>query len=360
VPALRLGRALTGAALGAALTLSAVLFGTETLLVPGLGLLVVAIVAAVWISLASRGAGLTRVGGPATVAEEEPYPLVLHLRCGVLPPGGELVEPLLARTLPAGWRRERDVRVVVRFARRGRRRLEPARAVLADPLHLAEAELRSEPADVLVLPRVEPVLVVAGGVLGGGSAAAARSAEGAEVELDALRPYRPGAPASRIHWPTVARTGAMVERRLVADADLRPLVVLDARRPRSEAASLCRELARRGGCAVLLPGDRRPIDLERDLRGWAGLHRRLAMVEVTHGAPPSVRVERAGAIFWVTAQADAGAGLGPRGLGRESGRQRVLVLPLPPGGATDRDPILFAVAGCVGVRAGRAPARAAA
>ena len=83
----------------------------------------------------------------------------------------------------------------------------------------------------------------------------------AELEIDGLRPYREGAPASRIHWPTVARRGEILERRLVAELDAAPLIVVDPSAPSGEedldkavraAASLCVHLAREGGCAVLL------------------------------------------------------------------------------------------------------------
>ena len=74
----------------------------------------------------------------------------------------------------------------------------------------------------------------------------------------------------------------MVERRLSADADSAPLVVLDATAPPSEealdqavraAASLCVHLAHRGGCALLLPGDRRPASIAGDLAGLAAAAR---------------------------------------------------------------------------------------
>ena len=94
----------------------------------------------------------------------------------------------------------------------------------------------------------------------------------AELDLEGLRPYRQGTPASRIHWPAVARSGEMLERRLSADGDTAPLVVLDASRTPTEealdhavraAASLCLHLARRGGCALLLPGCGRAASLTR-------------------------------------------------------------------------------------------------
>ena len=43
-------------------------------------------------------------------------------------------------------------------------------------------------------------------------------------------------------------------------------------------ASLAVHLARRGGVALLLPGDRRPMMLENDLHGWAAQHVRLALL----------------------------------------------------------------------------------
>ena len=59
-----------------------------------------------------------------------------------------------------------------------------------------------------MLPRVEPLGIDAAGVTSGlGREASRLSAHAAELELDSLRPYREGAPASRIHWPTVARRG---------------------------------------------------------------------------------------------------------------------------------------------------------
>src|SRR4029077_18048169 len=111
----------------------------------------------------------------------------------------------------------------------------------------------------------------------------------AAAEVDGLRPYRQGTTASRIHWPALARGAGLLERRLQADGDSRPLVVLDARcydGPAEyldacvrAAASLVLELTRQGGCSLLLPGERRPIDLDRELSTWHAAHVKLAMVE---------------------------------------------------------------------------------
>jgi uncharacterized protein (DUF58 family) len=360
-----MSRALGGAAFGALLILSGAAFSTASLVVPGVALVVLGLGAALWVALAARGAHIERLAGLASVEEEEGYPLRIVMRSGALPaPGGYIDEALLQRPLSIRGQSAREVTVKVRFGRRGRRTLEPTRLLIRDPLGLAEREFASQPTEVLVLPRVEAVLAVGdGGEAGRAGTSARLSISLAEMELDALRPYRPGTPASRIHWPTVARTGVMMERKLVAEADSRPLVVLDPRTPPSiealdmavrAAGSLTVHLARAGGCALLLPGDRRPTDVEPDLHAWPQLHARLALVEAGGSAPTlRRRLERSGSLFWVTPS----GGTTPQGLGRAAAAARWLVAPEPAPGA----PVLFTVAGCGGQRLrGRAGSRSAA
>ncbi|HEY6779981.1 MAG TPA: DUF58 domain-containing protein [Thermoleophilaceae bacterium] len=371
-------RAAATALLGVALCLAGGTFDSPSLYVPGVALLVLSVVAAVWVELAARGATLTRQLGPHTVLEEKPYPLRVEVRAGAVPPpGGELVEPLLNRSVPIAGRWEQRLRIDVRFARRGLRRLEPGVLAIRDPLRLHEREVRGgQGGEVLVLPRVEPV-VAAGGAGAGGAAAGASGggdigvrgrrldAATAELEIDGLRPYREGAPASRIHWPTVARTGTMVERRLVADLDAAPLIVLDAAAPASEealdmavraTASLCLHLAREGGCALLLPGQRRPVDIGHDLGAWPALHARLAVVEAGSAPHGGALLPRAGSVLWVTG---ADLSRAPRSLKQLPTAARFVVSPSPlPRGAP-----AFTVAGCTGQlvdRAGNAVRRRAA
>jgi uncharacterized protein (DUF58 family) len=356
------------ALLGAALCLAGGTFDTPSLYVPGVALVVLAVGSVVWVVLAARGATVERVPGPHTVVEEDPYPLRVEVRSGVLPPpGGELLEPLLGWPVPVGGRWSRRLRINVRFSRRGRRILEPDVLVIRDPLRLFSRELVGEGGEeVLVLPRVEPVTAPGSGGAGAGSEAGLGAepslsgrrldASAAELEIDGLRAYREGAPASRIHWPSVARRGEMLERRLVAELDSAPLVVMDPSSPASEesldmavraAASICLWLARRDGCAVLLPGDRRPVDISHDLGAWPSVHARLALVEAGAAPASGVLGPRGGAVIWVTGTDLRST---PRALERLPAGSRYVVSP----GALPGVRPAFEVAGCTGCQVERA------
>src|SRR5205823_7244321 len=102
----------------------------------------------------------------------------------------------------------------------------------------------------------------------------------------------------------------LLERRLRADGAALPAVVLD---PRSHgrpdlldaavraAASLVLELARRSGCELVLPADRRPLRVGPDLAAWPEAHARLALVEDDGQAMPPVLPRASGAVFYVAA-----------------------------------------------------------
>ena len=355
-------RPLITALFGLALCLTSATFDTASLYVPGVALIVIAVGATAWVLLAASGATIERRAGPHTVTEEEPYPLRIEVVAGVLPPpGGELVEPLLGWPISIAGRWSRRVRINVRFSRRGRRALEPARLVVRDPLRLFTRELVGTGGDeVLVLPRVEPVTAPGGGGAGAGERGGMGIDPGvlgrrldaslAELEVDGLRPYREGASASRIHWPTVARRGEILERRLVAELDSAPLIVLDRCAPGSEetldmavraAASLCVHLAHIGGCAILLPGERRPVEIGHDLGAWPAVHVRLALVEEGPPPPAASLGQRGGAVIWVTGAELSGA---PRVLERMPAGARIVVSP----SALPGIPPLFEVAGCTG------------
>ena len=360
--------------LAASLLVAGFAFSSLTLLVPAVALALLVGGAAAWAPLAAYGARVERERGPTTVLEGEPYPLRIVVRSGSVPVRGQLMDPLLERPLAVrGSLRGgvTHVSVPITFERRGRRSLDPARLIVGDPLGLASRELvGGHGGELVVLPRVEPVLAPAAGggedgegkgdgeELGDGAGASPLEARAVDFEIDGLRPYREGSPASRIHWPAVARTGELVERRLISGGDSSPLVVLDARDPDDEdsldkavraAASLCVHLARvDDGCALLLGGEHRPVRIDPELRGWPVAHARLAVVEPGGGAPAVARAGHTGAIVWVCAH---GGRLPRTARGPSAPTHLVVPEPIP------RVPVAFTVAGCSGhslAAAGRA------
>jgi uncharacterized protein (DUF58 family) len=341
-------RAPWAGALGTALVAVGLGFDSPAALIPGIALIALALTAVTWVELASRGGRLQRDPGPRTLVEGGAYPLRIRLsRTLVRPPGGALFDSMLRRPLAVGprWPRRIDQRLHPRGP--GRRRLGDSRLIVQDPLGLWTRELRCPgPGDLVVLPRIEPVRPVepAGDALGfdGGrrSSRGRGSTPVEQPEVDGLRPYRPGSPASRIHWPAVARSGEMMERRLVAGEGSRPLVVLDLRgaeggrdRAMRAAASLCFELARGGGCELLLPGARRALPVDPQLRSWPEAHLRLALA--TPGPISPALARRSCPVIWVAASSRRPPGGLPAG--------SFLVGPRRPVG-----PIAFRVAGCFG------------
>ena len=296
------------AGLGLLLLLVAGTFDAEPLYVTGSALALLGLGAAGWIAAGAYGAQIERELGGRSVLEEQSLAVVITARSGALPlPPGWIDEPLLPDPVrfQAG-RRTTRVRVEMRFGRRGRRHLAPPALVLRDPFGLAQRVVRGEHEDeILVLPRTFPVKVTASG--GEAMPAHARAAliAAAETEIDGVRQFREGTPASRIHWPSLARGHGLMERKLISESDSRPIVVLDPRAPASRDAldaavratgSLLLHFARRTGCALLLPGDRRAVYIEQDLLAWPQAHVRLALLDDSTGPALTAAQNRRGLV----------------------------------------------------------------
>jgi hypothetical protein len=101
-------------------------------------------------------------------------------------------------------------------------------------------------------------------------------------------------------------------------------------------ASLCVELARTGGCDLLLPGERRTITLDPAMRSWPEAHVRIAVCDQNAG-PMATPALRGSAVLWVT----AGRGLPGALRGLRGGS--FLVTPVG-----SRRAAWFRVAGCFG------------
>ena len=251
----------------------------------------IGVVAPAWVVAGARGASVERRLQAERVIEDEPLEATIEVRRGPLGPAGrpscsirspgraELGGPAVAA--PGGrWPTSGSSPASRAGACSG---CAPPSLLVHDPLELARVERAGAGAaqELLVLPRTEPVRWLAGRAAGGRSARGRSPAEAlAAVDLDGLRPYRPGTPASRIHWPALARGAGLLERRLRADGDTRPLVVLDAARPGAPddqldaavraAASLTLELARGAAAGCCCRGERRATAIEPDLARLAG------------------------------------------------------------------------------------------
>jgi uncharacterized protein (DUF58 family) len=296
-------RATAVAIAGCLLILVALVFDAAPLFVPAVAFTAIGLFAPAWVWVTARGAQAHRTLKAERIVEDDPLEARIEVRRGRLGlPGAVVIDPFTGSRLelagllsPIRGARTASIRVVARFGRRGLHALAPPLLIVSDPLELARVQTESAaPAQqLLVLPRTEPVrwLRTERGRRFQLPDGHASSEALAAVDIDGLRPYRPGTPASRIHWPAVARGAGLIERRLQADGDTRPLVVLDARTPSPSAstelldaavraaASLVLEFARSGGCGLLLPGEQRATAIDRELIAWPAAYARLALVQ---------------------------------------------------------------------------------
>ena len=253
-------------------------------------------------------------------------------------------------------RRTTRIRINARFARRGRKLLAGPRVVVRDPFGLAvrPAAGRARDAELLVLPRIEPVRAIppggdGAGIAGAGRARAAHRRRG--------RPRRP-APAAPGH----ARFAHLLA---VGRARRRDDGAPPARRVRHAPAGPARP-ARRGGrggprrggarrgladaCTSHAPAAARccsrasggPVILEPTLGGWPHAHARLALVEGTMRPSLGALAGRRGPVLYVAARR---LHRSPARAGERAGRRAD---PRRPGRAGRDGAPSFSVAGCHG------------
>jgi uncharacterized protein (DUF58 family) len=360
-------RARAVVAAGLLLMVAAFVFDAAPLFVPGIGFILIGAITPAWVWAAARSGTVTSRIDAEQIIEHEPVSAILTVRRGRLGlPCAEIQDEMTPTPVqihaPVTLSRPRptEIRVQARFERRGRHRLAPPRLRVRDALGLADLVRRGRGPDqeLLVLPRTEPVswrIDPRSRRLVGPDAGAADEPLAA-VDVDGLRPYRAGTPASRIHWPALAKGQGLVERQLRADGEARPLIVLDVRDGADgrlldaavrATASLTVELARRGGCRLLLPGETRPVVVEPDLRGWPALHIRLAVLTASGAVlPPLAAIAGSAPVFYVALQ---GPRQPPTGLVSARGGARVLVAPSQVCGSGPSSPTpSFTVSGCNG------------
>jgi uncharacterized protein (DUF58 family) len=257
-PRLFAKRAAAVALCGLVLGLVSLVFDAAPLFVPAVGLIALSAGIPAWLWLAARGASTRRHLPAERVIEDEPVDATIEVRRGMLGlPGAQVVDPftgsrfeLSGELSPAKGDRTTSVRVTSRFARRGLHRLPPPALTVRDPLELARVEAISAVGHQrpFVLPHR------AGALAGSGVTRRRWLPDGhrrealAAVDLDGLRPYRhPGEP-----HPLARVRAGLIERRLAADGDARPLVVSTRarlswpRRPRPARRQARRRVTRPG------------------------------------------------------------------------------------------------------------------
>jgi uncharacterized protein (DUF58 family) len=355
---------------GVLLTLASFTFDAAPLFVPAVAFTLIGGVTPLWVWASARGAVVSRRLATERALEGEPVQARIAIRGGRLGlPGAQVLDPLAGA--PVSVRQPlsplrgsvAEVPVLTRFGRRGLHRLPAPTLIVRDLLALARVERPGDGGSqqLLILPRTERVRWRAqergARALGGGPDAGGEPP--ASVDVDGLRPYRPGTPASRIHWPGLARGAGLLERRLAPDGDTRPSVVLDARgngpiehldAAVRAAASLTLELARRGGCRLLLPGERRAVAIEPDLLSWPAAHARLALVDGAGAARAPILGPgtRLGSVFYVAAASPERL---PAMLTTPGSGAALLVLPAELR-LSRKLPARFEVAGCRGYALG--------
>jgi uncharacterized protein (DUF58 family) len=298
------------------------------------------------VRVAAWRAQITREPRAATVEEGAMLQLTLRISGGPLAfGGGEVSAWPGAPSQALRAVRRAPIDFAVQPPRRGMHRVGPSVVSFRDPFGMCARSVRSNPCKLLVLPRVERIQREHLARLTGlGRDGVGRVGGSPGDDVDGLRPYRDGAPAALIHWPTVARTGILLERQLCDQEERRPIVVLEAHDDSScealdkavrAAASLCVGLARLGGCSLLLPGTERAERVGPDLAGWPAMHARLALVE-PGAAAAWAPVDPAVIVILVSAERAV------RSVYSEPARVDFIASPF----ALERWPVLFSVSGC--------------
>ena len=140
---------------------------------------------------------------------------------------------LLAGLIPGG---EATISLLVPTGARGLASLGPVGVWCTDPFGLfARRVAAGPPAHVMVCPVPDDVPEAglpsdeerSGRLRASGEAATSRTRAG--DEFSSLRPYVPGDRLTRLHWPAIARTGALVVREFVEPASGRLTLLVDLR-----------------------------------------------------------------------------------------------------------------------------------
>jgi uncharacterized protein (DUF58 family) len=229
----RRGRAILG--IGVAVWFLAWLFGSRALFPVAAGLVLAVPLALAWVRLSRQRLAANRRWGRHVALEEDDLRIEL-----VLEPASRIPLPSAVARERIGRLGEREVELrrdrdglyrgsyELERIPRGRHVFETMHVAVSDPWRLAEASLKIEEREVLV---VYPRLVDLERLFSDGAAALS---EGRRLlrrptgfELHSVREHEPGDSLRRVHWPSTARTGALMVKELEDSPRDEVVVLLD-------------------------------------------------------------------------------------------------------------------------------------
>lgn len=208
--------------LAAGLYLVAWGFGTAVMFPVAIGLSVAPLVALMWVKALDRPMLLRRRTGHLELTEGQSVDVGLEVRPdtgGPIPGRAIMLDRLGSRAIEAELTRRGRVlrgRYEIAAAPRGRYRMDGAELLIADPFGLAEARVKMDRADqMLVYPRVYELegLFTDGGTPGGDRGRSMlHRASG--YDLHSIREHQVGESLRRVHWRSTARRRRLMVKEL--------------------------------------------------------------------------------------------------------------------------------------------------
>jgi uncharacterized protein (DUF58 family) len=267
--------------LAAGLYLVAWGFGTAVMFPVAIGLSIAPLVAVIWVKALDRPMLLRRRTGHLELTEGQSVDVGLEVRPdsgGPIPGRAIMLDRLGSRVIEAELARRGRVlrgRYSIAAAPRGRYRMDGAELLLADPFGLAEARIKMDRADqMLVYPRIYELegLFTDGGTPGGDRGRSMlHRASG--YDLHSIREHQVGESLRRVHWRSTARRRRLMVKELQDT-------------PRDEACVLL------DGDASAVVGEPPDSSFDMQVRAAASLLRRMSDAGqrsslVIHGAQSS-------------------------------------------------------------------------
>ena len=209
--------------LGACVTLAALMFGSRPLAVAGVGLLLAAACARIWVGFVRGPVSAVHAVDPAPAVEGDRVRLGIEVhRASRMPVGSIVAHGSLAQLgdyacLLEGHGRGARGDLDLGRLRRGHFAISNARIELGDHLGLESVSLAVDPAGaaVVVHPRLVELQTLfndAGRMGGAGRRLLLRRPAG--FDFHSVREYTQGESLRRVHWPTTARRGQLMVKEL--------------------------------------------------------------------------------------------------------------------------------------------------